>query len=34
MAFIASAISAAKKIGIEVTAVDTVNAVGWFWADE
>jgi len=23
-----------EKIGIEVTAVDTVNAVGWFWADE
>jgi hypothetical protein len=23
-----------EKIGIEVTAVDTVNAVGWFWAEE
>lgn len=23
-----------EQIGIEVTAVDTVNAVGWFWADE
>ncbi len=23
-----------EKIGIEVTAVDSVNAVGWFWGDE
>lgn len=23
-----------EKLGIEITAVDTVNAVGWFWADE
>ncbi len=23
-----------EKVGIEVTAVDTVNAVGWFWAEE
>lgn len=27
-------ISGGEKIGIEVTAVDTVNAVGWFWAEE
>lgn len=27
-------ISGGEKVGIEVTAVDTVNAVGWFWADE
>ncbi len=30
----AQPIRGGEKIGIEVTAVDTVNAVGWFWADE
>ena len=23
-----------ERVGLEITAVDTVNAVGWFWADE
>lgn len=23
-----------ERLGIEVTAIDTVNAIGWFWADE
>ena len=23
-----------ERVGIEVTAVDTVRAVGWFWSDE
>jgi len=27
-------ISGGERVGIEITAVDTVNAVGWFWADE
>lgn len=27
-------IGGGEQIGIEVTAVDTVNATGWFWVDE
>jgi len=30
----AQPIRGGERIGIEVTAVDTVNAVAWFWANE